>query len=317
MCFLVFFFFCFFFFLLLHRNNERHNTTGGGCGERCTLISKNTKQDQETQHRIKAFIDFNGPFLDRLQSLSNGNGEKSVGLERAEESHCTLDVIEPKERVDADIASKLTTNNVLVDSNCVTNPAAVQIQARKSEIDRRILAFIERKQAEINENNVREFCNVIDCNQENSCARTDAVFTPFPGFKSHVKVSRVLNAYGPQTRTDSSASSSRAHSLPQESGNQAVEERLQNIECHLRLKQGGPVPTDIYQRIKKLEDRILELEGISPEYFQSMDASSKRKKVQASQNYSLVELDQKINALRQTLIQKSKRETSRTDIVLA
>lgn len=35
------------------------------------------------------------------------------------------------------------------------------------QIDRRISAFIERKQAEINENNVREFCNVIDCNQGN------------------------------------------------------------------------------------------------------------------------------------------------------
>lgn len=33
---------------------------------------------------------------------------------------------------------------------------------------------------------------------------------------------------------------------------------------------GGPVPRDIYQRIKKLEDRILELEGVSPEYFQSV-----------------------------------------------
>ncbi|AWP16162.1 MAP3K12-binding inhibitory protein 1 [Scophthalmus maximus] len=63
----------------------------------------------------------------------------------------------------------------------------VQIRARKSEIERRISAFMERKQMEINENNVREFCNVINCNQENSCARTDAVFTPYPGFKSHVK----------------------------------------------------------------------------------------------------------------------------------
>lgn len=35
------------------------------------------------------------------------------------------------------------------------------------QIERRISAFIERKQAEINENNVREFCNVIDCNQGN------------------------------------------------------------------------------------------------------------------------------------------------------
>lgn len=33
---------------------------------------------------------------------------------------------------------------------------------------------------------------------------------------------------------------------------------------------GGPVPRDIYQRIKKLEDKILELEGLSPEYFQSV-----------------------------------------------
>ncbi|XP_068608100.1 MAP3K12-binding inhibitory protein 1 isoform X3 [Brachionichthys hirsutus] len=47
----------------------------------------------------------------------------------------------------------------------------VQIRARKSEIERRISAFMERKQMEINENNVREFCNVIDCNQDLSCRR--------------------------------------------------------------------------------------------------------------------------------------------------
>ncbi|XP_066884677.1 MAP3K12-binding inhibitory protein 1 isoform X9 [Kogia breviceps] len=141
------------------------------------------------------------------------------------------------------------------------DPEVVQIKAGKAEIDRRISAFIERKQAEINENNVREFCNVIDCNQENSCARTDAVFTPYPGFKSHVK--------------------------------------------------GGPVPRDIYQRIKKLEDRILELEGISPEYFQSVNFSGKRRKVQPpQQNYSLAELDEKISALKQALLRKSREAES-------
>lgn len=41
---------------------------------------------------------------------------------------------------------------------------------------------------------------------------------------------------------------------------------------------GGPVPRDIYQRIKKLEDKILELEGISPEYFQSVVSISIFKK---------------------------------------
>ncbi|KAF6131397.1 MAP3K12 binding inhibitory protein 1 [Phyllostomus discolor] len=176
------------------------------------------------------------------------------------------------------------------------------------QIDRRISAFIERKQAEINENNVREFCNVIDCNQENSCARTDAIFTPYPGFKSHVKVSRVVNTYGPQTRPEGVQGSGHTpSSMLRECGNQAVEERLQNIEAHLRLQTGGPVPRDIYQRIKKLEDKILELEGISPEYFQSVNFSGKRRKIQPpQQNYSLAELDEKISALRQALLRKSR-----------
>ncbi|XP_009004188.1 MAP3K12-binding inhibitory protein 1 isoform X2 [Callithrix jacchus] len=191
------------------------------------------------------------------------------------------------------------------------DPEVVQIKAGKAEIDRRISAFIERKQAEINENNVREFCNVIDCNQENSCARTDAIFTPYPGFKSHVKVSRVVNTYGPQTRPEGiPGSGHKPNSVLRDCGNQAVEERLQNIEAHLRLQTGGPVPRDIYQRIKKLEDKILELEGISPEYFQSVSFSGKRRKVQPPQNYSLAELDEKISALKQALLRKSREAES-------
>ncbi|XP_073466115.1 MAP3K12-binding inhibitory protein 1 isoform X2 [Aquarana catesbeiana] len=201
------------------------------------------------------------PLLAHLQSLSSGKGEgeKSVDREGDGTNSCAANVRKNMKQ-DPEITVKCILGKGASDTSCLTDPAVVQIQAGKSEIDRRILAFMERKQAEINENNVREFCNVIDCNQENSCARTDAVFTPFPGFKSHIK--------------------------------------------------GQPVPKDIYQRIKKLEDRILELEGISPEYFQSMDMSNKRKKVLPSQRYSLMELDQKINALRQTLLQKSKRGMS-------
>ncbi|XP_009004191.1 MAP3K12-binding inhibitory protein 1 isoform X6 [Callithrix jacchus] len=126
------------------------------------------------------------------------------------------------------------------------DPEVVQIKAGKAEIDRRISAFIERKQAEINENNVREFCNVIDCNQENSCARTDAIFTPYPGFKSHVKVSRVVNTYGPQTRPEGiPGSGHKPNSVLRDCGNQAVEERLQNIEAHLRLQ------TELFWKKKK------------------------------------------------------------------
>ena len=35
----------------------------------------------------------------------------------------------------------------------------------------------------------------------------------------------------------------------------------------------GPVPLSVYQRLQKLENRILELEGLSPEYFQSAVSS--------------------------------------------
>ncbi|NWI52145.1 MBIP1 protein, partial [Calyptomena viridis] len=143
---------------------------------------------------------------------------------------------------------------------------------------------------------------------ENSCARTDAIFTPYPGFKSHIKVSRVVNTYGPQTRSEGALGSSHKANVPvHDCGNQAVEERLQNIEAHLRLQTGGPVPRDIYQRIKKLEDKILELEGLSPEYFQSVSCSGKRRKVQPPhQNYSLAELDEKINAIKRALLRKTK-----------
>uniref|UniRef100_A0A0E9X2F2 MAP3K12-binding inhibitory protein 1 n=1 Tax=Anguilla anguilla TaxID=7936 RepID=A0A0E9X2F2_ANGAN len=188
----------------------------------------------------------------------------------------------------------------------------VQIRASKSEIDRRISAFIERKQLEINENNVREFCNVIDCNQENSCARTDAVFTLFPGFKSHVKVTRVVNRYGPQTWVGGHRELSGLKQSVVACGNPAIEERLQNIEAHLNLTANRPVPQNIYQRLKCMEDRILELEGLSPEYFQSTGNLHKRSKATPSQAYSLTELDRKINALKASLLKKVS-ETRPTD----
>ncbi|NXL90996.1 MBIP1 protein, partial [Alectura lathami] len=264
------------------------------------------------------------PLLEKLQALVT---EESIGhVERAgktEDQSCetSLNVYDGNSQTEEKYASYDLGD--LKDAHINFDPEVVQIKAGKAEIDRRISAFIERKQAEINENNVREFCNVIDCNQENSCARTDAIFTPYPGFKSHIKVSRVVNTYGPQTRSEGTHGANHKASVPvHDCGNQAVEERLQNIEAHLRafpdfslfvlVYLGGPVPRDIYQRIKKLEDRILELEGLSPEYFQSVSCSGKRRKVQPPhQNYSLAELDEKINAIKQALLRKTKESKSK------
>ncbi|XP_076603977.1 MAP3K12-binding inhibitory protein 1 [Chaetodon auriga] len=193
------------------------------------------------------------------------------------------------------------------ESKTAADDVMVQIRARKSEIERRISAFMERKQMEINENNVREFCNVIDCNQENSCARTDAVFTPYPGFKSHVKVTRVVNTYGPQTRGGGGQGEAGEQSrglMGRDCGNAAIEERLHNIETHLKLPSAGPVPLSVYQRLKKLEDRILELEGLSPEYFQSTSHLHKRPKTSPAQACSLTELDEKISAVKAALLKR-------------
>uniref|UniRef100_A0A3Q2NNZ6 MAP3K12 binding inhibitory protein 1 n=1 Tax=Fundulus heteroclitus TaxID=8078 RepID=A0A3Q2NNZ6_FUNHE len=193
------------------------------------------------------------------------------------------------------------------ESKTPTDDVMVQIRAGKSEIERRISAFMERKQMEINENNVREFCNVIDCNQENSCARTDAVFTPYPGFKSHVKVTRVVNTYGPQTRTIGGQGEAGEHQkgpTVRDCGNAATEERLQNIEAHLKLPSVGPVPLNVYQRLKKLEDRILELEGLSPEYFQSTTHLHKRAKTSPGQACTLTELDEKISEVKAALLKR-------------
>ncbi|XP_034432772.1 MAP3K12-binding inhibitory protein 1, partial [Hippoglossus hippoglossus] len=193
------------------------------------------------------------------------------------------------------------------ESDTEADDVMVQIRAGKSEIQRRISAFMERKQMEINENNVREFCNVIDCNQENSCARTDAVFTPYPGFKSHVKVIRVVNTYGPQTRGgggQGEVGEQQRGPMVRNCGNAAIEERLHNIENHLKLPTAGPVPLSVYHRLKKLEDRILELEGLSPEYFQSTSHLHKRPKTSPAQACSLSELDEKINAVKAALLKR-------------
>ncbi|XP_041668829.1 MAP3K12-binding inhibitory protein 1 [Cheilinus undulatus] len=191
-------------------------------------------------------------------------------------------------------------------SKTAPDDVMVQIRARKSEIERRISAFMERKQMEINENNVREFCNVIDCNQENSCARTDAVFTPYPGFKSHVKVTRVVNTYGPQTRGGQGEPGElQRGSVVRDCGNAAIEERLHNIETHLKLPTAGPVPLSVYHRLKKLEDRILELEGLSPEYFQSTSHLHKRLKTAPAQACSLTELEEKISAVKAALMKRA------------
>jgi len=154
------------------------------------------------------------------------------------------------------------------------DPTLVQVRATNSEVERRINAFIERKKMEVDEGNQREFCNRI-ADSESSCARTDAVFIPHHDSRSHVKVTRVHNLYGPQTlpchnkgtgpvqpRTLATQLRDRKPLFNIPDG---VEERLRNIETHVGRKQG--MPKDVFERLRILENRVLFLESLSPEYF--------------------------------------------------
>ncbi|XP_023232724.1 MAP3K12-binding inhibitory protein 1-like isoform X1 [Centruroides sculpturatus] len=195
----------------------------------------------------------------------------------------------------------------------------VQIKADKSELNKRIEAFMKRKRKEVDEWNVQEFCShpVIDENESDwadfdSCARIDAVFIPRSGSKSHVRVSRVINQWGPQTYFSSCKNSlpeikteQKTETLPQ-----GIEERLKNMESHLKLKSGNSVPQDIYTRLKVLEDRILYLEGISPGYLHDMisdlNQTMKNRPEQLKYaNWGISDIDARIQTLQDLLSQKS------------
>ncbi|XP_019640972.1 PREDICTED: MAP3K12-binding inhibitory protein 1-like [Branchiostoma belcheri] len=208
------------------------------------------------------------------------------------------------------------------------DPNLVQIKASKAEIERRIQAFLQRKQTEVDENNRREFGAVKPSLPEGgsvtepdfSCARTDAVYQPRVG-RSHIRVCRVVNPYGPQTRqtpvprsttpsqtvVKSEPGTSPAVPSTAAAVSEGIEERLRNMESHLKVKSGTQVNTDIYSRLKQLENRILHLEGLSPEYFQLGPAIKFQKQEPGShvhQDMSIEEIDERMKALRESLLSK-------------
>lgn len=206
--------------------------------------------------------------------------------------------------------------------------SSVQIQADLKEIRRRIAAFQTRKRREIDDLNLQEFCSRRD--RPADCCRTDAVVVRRTDSRGHIKVSRVRNQWGPQmmglTRaptttarqnsisTSNLATTSSASNAVQELPD-AIEERIHNMEAHLRLTSGKPVPRDIYARLKTLEDRILFLESISPDYF--VDRSPPRKVLKVTTTGPVVEsamslgdIEVRIKTLRDSLLHHRETTTS-------
>lgn len=150
----------------------------------------------------------------------------------------------------------------------------VQIVASKAEIDRRINAFIKKKRLEVDAFNVREFCAIPECEEAISCARVDASYVPRQSKKSLLKVSSVLNAieseesprFRPATaQAKTYAASHPSTSIPYRFLPSDLKERLSNMESHLSMFSTGR--DDVHKQIKSLEERLLYLETLSPEYF--------------------------------------------------
>ena len=151
--------------------------------------------------------------------------------------------------------------------SCDIDPNYVQITASNAEIERRINAFIDRKREEINSNNILEFCSrqgTNDSSTDFSCARTDSTgITRKKNSASHLRKSSVDNSNpGTNAKAHETVKSEYSGTIPF-----GMEERVDNLEQHLNLK---PIQRELYLRLKDIEDRVLYLEGISPEYFDTM-----------------------------------------------
>lgn len=160
-------------------------------------------------------------------------------------------------------------NHDLVEIDDVS-PDLIQIKANNFEINRRIENFIQMKRTAINQRNIKEFVQINlmkaskqNISNENQCARVDAVLWKRSDSKSHLKIHKVVNEWGPQISKSSTnideCISKHTSDLPI-----SVNERITNCEKHVGVDR--PLSSDIYARLKHIEDRILELDSISPEY---------------------------------------------------
>jgi len=160
----------------------------------------------------------------------------------------------------------------------------IQIHANNEELNKRIESFINVKTQESNESNRLEFIDPSarsdPSNPETESSTTSRVDAATLHRKVQIKTSVVLNQDGPLARTtdlnavaaasNSDATSGLANNRGGELGysgftnpieyEDGVEERLVNLEHVLRVISAKPIPQDVYTRIKKLEDKIFEME---------------------------------------------------------
>ena len=156
------------------------------------------------------------------------------------------------------------------------DPSLVQVTASKAEVDTRIAAFMARKQIEADDKNIREFTDVTRSNQPDgmTCARVrPASLHRYPR-GNHMKLSRQLPVpvSVAVSSADSKVDGGSSRTSP-DAVNSIVLARCAQLEQQVAL----PIVStrNIYDRIKYLEQRVLELEARSPEYLASQMVHNK------------------------------------------
>ncbi|KAG9301937.1 hypothetical protein G9A89_020981 [Geosiphon pyriformis] len=146
----------------------------------------------------------------------------------------------------------------------------VQIRATHSEIVQRIEEFAQFKKSEINNSNRAEFLRKSqdpNDNESSSCARTEAAEI---NRNIQMKLEIVNNEDGPLARSTFNLSCQQNYANSVDSNQNisdlpiGVEERLSNIQDHLNLRIISPIPLNVYERLRVLEDKIMELERDYP-----------------------------------------------------
>lgn len=169
-----------------------------------------------------------------------------------------------------------------VENDIVVPKDLQQIRVDNTEIQRRIDCFINRKRDEINSNNIQDFITgeADAVTGESTCARVHSTVYRIKDSKSHLKIHRVKNESGPQTGnykdaldklTESNRPTARVKADPDAPATgravpAGVQERLENVEQFLQLPAAERSNASVLQRLKQIEDKILFLETMSPEY---------------------------------------------------
>lgn len=170
-------------------------------------------------------------------------------------------------------------------NDITVSESLVQIMIDDSEVKRRIKSFIDKKREEIDRNNLRDF---VDNATEDSCARTSSNVYRIKDSKGHLKIKRVCNEAGPADENLLIEENFKTVAID------GIKERLEDIEAFLRLEP-RPVPKDIYERLKAIENEVHYLKTISPEYFHFI--SEKTLPIKKKIVYTVEDLDKIIDAM--------------------